>query len=70
MLLKDIQIGGRYRAKVSGKLQTVRVLERREKFQRRGMCGGVWRTTFIAVNEATGKTILIKSVQRLREAVQ
>jgi hypothetical protein len=62
MKLKDIEVGGRYRAKVSGKLATVRVLDLKESSTFGGRC----RTTIVAVNESTGRQIAIRSAQRLR----
>ena len=48
MKLKDIEVGGRYRAKVSGSLTTVRVLDLKET----STFGGRYRTTIVAVNGA------------------
>jgi len=50
----EIKIGGRYDAKVSGKIVPVRILSE-------SMYGG-WH----AVNENTGRDVRIKSAQRLR----
>ena len=64
MKLNDVQVGARYHAKVSGTLQVLRVvrlhtsydsLRKREK------------TTIECVNERTGRTIVVRSPQRLRE---
>jgi hypothetical protein len=68
MKKSDVQIGGRYRAKVSGCLAVVRVTEIKEvpppswspSWSQR------WRTVIHAVNEATGRKITIRSAQRLR----
>ena len=69
MKLSEIEIGGRYLAKVSGQLVTVRVVELREvppaSWSRSG-----WRTLIGAVNEATGRRITIRSPQRLRQKVE
>ena len=62
MKLKDVTIGGRYRARVSGAMTTVRVLELKESSTFGGRC----RTTIVAVNESTGRQITIRSAQRLR----
>jgi hypothetical protein len=62
MKLKDVTIGGRYRARVSGAMTTVRVLDLRETSTFGGRC----RTTIVAVNETTGRQISIRSAQRLR----
>lgn len=67
MKLKDIQIGGRYLAKVSGKLATVRVVEIREASS---YVGGRPRTIIEAVNETTGRRITLRSAQRLRKPVE
>jgi len=62
MRLKDITIGGRYQARVSGAITTVRVLDLRETSTFGGRC----RTTIVAVNERTGRQLSIRSAQRLR----
>lgn len=67
MKLKDIEIGGRYVAKVSGKLQVVRILDLRSSCD---PFSGRERTTFMAVNESTGRRITIRSPQRLRRRVE
>ena len=54
MKTKDIAIGGRYVAKVSDKLTTVKILQESQY--------GGWD----AVNVATNKRIRIRSPQRLR----
>ena len=67
MKSKDVEVGGRYIAKISGKLTIVRILEERvryDAFRRRE------RTTWLALNEATGRTIDIRSAQRLRSRVE
>ena len=64
MKLKDIEIGGRYLAKVSGKLVRVRVVEIRE-----ASSYGSAKTLIEAVNESTGRRITIRSPQRLRKPV-
>ena len=66
MKLKDIEVGGRYRAKVSGRLTTVRVVDLKES----STFGGRYRTTIVAVNEITGRQITIRSAQRLRSRVE
>jgi len=63
--LSEVQIGGRYTAKVSGKVQVVRITEVRE------VPATNWsraKTQIEAVNEATGRRITIRSPQRLRRA--
>ena len=62
MRLKDVTIGGRYRARVSGVMTTVRVLDLKETSTFGGRC----KTTIVAVNERTGRQISIRSAQRLR----
>jgi hypothetical protein len=57
MKKSEIEINGRYIAKVSDKLTAVRITGESRY--------GGWE----AVNEATGKTVRIKSAQRLRSAV-
>jgi hypothetical protein len=66
MRLKDIEIGGRYEAKVSGRIQTVRIVELREIPPASWSRRAAWRTLIFAINEATGRRITIRSPQRLR----
>jgi hypothetical protein len=54
MKAKDVQIGGTYIAKVSGKLTSVTLLQT--------SAYGGWE----AFNEATGKRVRIKTAARLR----
>ena len=64
---KSEVVGNEYLAKVSGKLQRVRVAgeyRRRSWDSRYGLA--VNRICWEAVNVATGRTIVIKSAQRLR----
>ena len=64
MKLSEVEIGGRYRAKVSGRLSVVRVTELKEcSAYARGRRS---KTVIYAVNEATGRAITIRSPQRLR----
>jgi hypothetical protein len=70
MKLSDVQIGGRYTAKVSGQVQVVRVIAIEEVPPPSWSKRGVWRTQITAVNEATGRRIAIRSPQRLRRAVE
>ena len=63
--LNEVQVGGRYTAKVSGKIQVVRIVEIRE------VPATNWsraKTQIEAVNEATGRRVTIRSPQRLRRA--
>jgi len=64
--LSEVQIGGRYTAKVSGRVVTVRVVEivrvEATRFSRA-------RTSIEAVSEATGRRISIRSPLRLRRCV-
>jgi hypothetical protein len=66
MKLKDIAVGNRYHAKVSGRLQVVRVTDLKEIPPAAWSTRKAWRTLIHAVNEATGRTITIRSAQRLR----
>jgi hypothetical protein len=59
MKLKDIEVGGCYLAKVSGKMITVRVTDVVQ----------LGRTVIYAVNEASGRRILIRSPKWLRGRV-
>jgi len=67
--LNEIQIGGRYAAKVSGRVVPVRVTEIKQIPPASWSSRSAWRTLIIAVNEATGRQITIRSPQRLREAI-
>jgi len=67
MKLKDIEVGGRYEAKVSGRRTVVRVVEIRQESARFG--GGRSTTNIYAVNERTGKRLTIRSPLRLRRRV-
>jgi hypothetical protein len=64
--LKDVQVGGRYHAKVSGNLAVVRVVELKQIPPAYHLPNGNWRTIIYAVNEATGRRITVRSPQRLR----
>lgn len=69
MKMQDVEVGGRYTAKVSGRIVVVRVVEIKEippaSWSRRDS----WRKLIYAVNENTGKRITIRSAQRLRSRV-
>lgn len=63
MKINEIEIGGRYLAKVSGRLVVVRVTDIREAPT------STWsrcRKRIVAVNESTGREITVRSAQRLR----
>ena len=67
MKIAEVQVDGRYIAKVSGVLTTVRVLGIREvppAWHNDGR--GKWRTRIDVVNERTGRKICIASAARLR----
>ena len=64
MKLSEVEIGGRYTAKVSGRIVTVRVVEIVEVPATRWSNA---RTRIEAVNEARGRRITIRSPQRLRK---
>jgi hypothetical protein len=64
MKMQDVEVGGRYAAKVSGKATVVRVVEIEES-----TIGRKSRTRIHAVNEATGRRITLRSAQRLRKRV-
>ena len=66
MKLSDVQVGGRYTAKVSGRIVTVRVVEIAQVEATRWSSA---KTRIEAVNEATGRRITIRSPQRLRRRV-
>lgn len=56
MLKKEIEIGGKYKAKVSNKIATVQIMREHSS------------KGWIAKNVATGREIHIRSAQRLRHA--
>ncbi|MFM2094109.1 MAG: hypothetical protein RIS70_1233 [Planctomycetota bacterium] len=66
MKINEIEIGGRYLAKVSGRSVVVRVTDIREAptstWSRRRVC----RKRIVAINESTGREITVRSAQRLR----
>ena len=66
MKLSDVQVGGRYTAKVSGRIVTVRVVEIVAVDATRWSNA---KTRIEAVNEATGRRITIRSPLRLRRCV-
>lgn len=59
----EIRVGGRYRAKVSGREVVVKV----DAIATRQSTG---RKTFSGVNEATGRRVHFRSAQRFREEVR
>ena len=63
MKLSDVQVGGRYTAKVSGRIVTVRVVEIVAVEATRWSNA---KTRIEAVNEGTGRRVTIRSPQRLR----
>lgn len=62
MKIADVQVGGRYVAKVSGLLTTVRVLAVRET----AAFNGPSRSVIDVVNERTGRRTTFRSAARLR----
>ena len=70
MKLRDVVVGGRYTAKVSGRVQVVRVKELKEIPPASWSRSDKWRTVIVAINEASGRTITIRSPQRLRAKVE
>jgi hypothetical protein len=64
--MNDVQVGGRYTAKVSGRIVTVRVVEIVAVEATRWSNA---KTRIEAVNEATGRRVTIRSPQRLRKCV-
>ncbi len=66
MKTKDVKIGGLYEAKVSGKIQVVRIDSARERWAPDGRSLGM---RWVATNVRTGRTIAIGSPQRLRREV-
>ena len=70
MKLSEIEVGGRYLAKVSGKVEVVRVIELRQIPPASWSSRSAWRTLIYAVNEKTGRKVTIRSPQRLRGRVE
>ena len=64
MKMQNVVIGARYTAKVSGRIQVVRVVEIKEIPPASWSRRDAWRKLIYAVNEATGKRITIRSAQR------
>lgn len=62
MKISDIEVGGRYVAKVSGVLTTVRVLAIRDAWTHNGSS----RSVIDVVNERTGRRTTFRSAARLR----
>jgi len=62
MKIADVQVGGRYVAKVSGVLTTVRVLAMRET----STFNGTSRSVIDVINERTGRRTTFRSAARLR----
>jgi hypothetical protein len=69
MKLSEVAVGQRYLAKVSGRLQAVRILELRQVPPHGWSSRSAWRTLILAVNEATGRRLTIRSSQRLRPLI-
>jgi hypothetical protein len=65
MKAKDIKIGGRYYAKVSGTVQAVRVIRTVERFG----FNDNGRTHWICINTKTQREIEVKSAQRFRSEI-
>jgi hypothetical protein len=64
--LKDVQVGGRYYANVSGAQAIVAVTEMKQIPPAYHSPNGNWRTIIYAINEATARRITVRSPQRLR----
>ena len=62
MKISEIEVGGRYTAKVSGVLTVVRVLAIRDTCSHNGRA----RSVIDAVNERTGRHTTFRSAARLR----
>jgi len=61
MRAREIEVGGRYVAKVSGQLTVVRVISSTTS-------GRTGRQTWTCENEKTGRRIVVRSAQRFRGA--
>jgi hypothetical protein len=66
MKLKDVEVGGRYRAKASQRLVVVRVEKIEQVPAFSVTSGNHFRTRIVVLNEATGRRITVRSPQRLR----
>ena len=66
MKSKDVEVGGRYHAKVSGTLTVVPIVEIKQNPPAYHLPNGNWRTLIYAVNGATGVRITVRLPQRLR----
>lgn len=69
MKLSEVEVGKRYTAKVSGRLQVVRVTELHEIPPASWRNRGARLTLIYAVNESSGRRITIRSAQPLRSRV-
>lgn len=70
MKISEVQVGGRYIAKVSGELTTVRVLGIREiPPPWHGSNSDRWRKRIDVINERTGRKTSFASASKLRRAV-
>ncbi len=67
MKITDVEIGGRYIAKVSGQMTTVKVLAIREVPPAWHTPGSTrWQKRIDVVNERTGRQLTFRSAARLR----
>lgn len=67
MKIAEVDVGGRYTAKVSGRLTTVRVLAVREVPPPwHGTGNHRWQTRIDVLNESTGRKTTFASAARLR----
>jgi len=65
MKMADVVVGGRYTAKVGGRLTTVRVVELRLVPPPPSSVRTSWRRVICAVNEATGRRATFRSPRQL-----
>lgn len=70
MKLSEIEVGGRYRAKVSQRLVVVRVKKIEQVPAFSVTSGNHYRTRIEVENESTGRPLVFRSAQRLRSRVQ
>ena len=64
MKAKQIEVGGTYAAKVSGRIAPVKVLEVVERFDHKHRS----RTVYLCRNVRTGRAVTVRSPQRFRYA--
>jgi hypothetical protein len=70
MKIADVVVGQRYRCQVSGRPATVRITEIKHAPPAPWGHSTRPRTLIFAINETTGRKIMLRSAQRLRVLVE